>query len=32
MSTEDLPTEPELVVKSRQAAYCARRRLSSLWP
>jgi len=25
MSTDDLPTEPELLVKSRQAAYCSRR-------
>ena len=30
MSTDDLPTEPELLVKSRQAAYCARRRLPYL--
>ena len=27
MSTYDLPQEPELMVKSRQAAYCALRRL-----
>lgn len=30
MSTYDLSTEPELVVKSRQAAYCARRRLGDV--
>jgi hypothetical protein len=28
MSTYDLPTEPEWLVTSRQAAYCARRRLN----
>ena len=28
MSTHDLPQEPDLVVQSRKAAYCARRRLN----
>ena len=28
MSTYDLPNEPEWLVKSRKAAYCARRRLN----
>ena len=30
MNTADLSTEPEVVVKSRQAAYCARRRLGDV--
>jgi len=30
MSTYDLPTEPDLVAKSCQAAYCARRRLGDV--
>ena len=28
MSTYDLPQEPELIIRGRKAAYCARRRLS----
>ena len=28
MSTYNLPSEPEWIVKSRKAAYCARRRLN----
>ena len=28
MSTHDLPTEPEWLVTSRKAAYCARQRLN----